>query len=566
MSKSRLTPSTVTNRFYPNLELRMKCRYLITAVLLLTVVSFFNVVLPVARAGIWQFSVKTGAPHGRAYLWIPPHCKFVRGIIFGQQVILEKPFMQDPNIRAAAAAENLAEVLICPAIVNYLNQPNYKQQVAGLYKVLARLAQKSGYTEIAKAPLLPVGHSGGGILPWMLAYYNRHRIIALVTLHAAPSLPAFWNLNATADGVPVLADSGQYESWNSPVHSLQWHVSWVRGLLLYFRGFWSHALVSEIVEPGAGHFSLTPTLTRYIGEFIRQAAAERLPVHVAPGKRPVLRHIPLASGWLGDVQLLKPAVFAPAPYRQYRGQPQLAFWFLNKQLAIDGENFEADRRGKRDQRVTFVQNGKPLPAQWLEPLKFHPIGDGMTVKVHACFLKAKPIGGSDPGKPLGHGPQPIQFRLIGGWNGGGRQVGPNEFRIRFSNFGMHTWRSKSLMIMAYVPGNKTWAYAEQAGSITFPTFLTHGKPQAITFAKLPNVAAGTKSLTLNAAATSGLPVHYYITSGPAYVHGGKIIFTPIPPRAKFPIAVRITAWQWGRFTTPRIASAKPITQTFYIER
>ncbi|MGC8541210.1 MAG: hypothetical protein ACP5QA_11335 [Phycisphaerae bacterium] len=521
---------------------------------------------PAASAGIWQFSVKTNVPHGRAYLWIPPHCKFVRGIIFGQQVILEKPFMQDSNIRAAAAAENLAEVLICPAIVNFLDKPDYKLQVAGLYKVLARLAKKSGYTELAKAPLLPVGHSGGGILPWRLAYYNRHRTIAIVTLHAAPSLPAFWNLNATADGVPVLADSGQYESWTSPMNSLQWHLSWVRGLLLYFRGFWGRALVSEIVEPGAGHFSLTPTLTRYIGEFIRQAARERLPNHVAAGQWPVLRHIPLNSGWLGDVQLLKPAIFAPASYSQYRGQPQLAFWFLNKKIAMDGENFEADRCGKRDQRVTFVQDGKPLPAGWLEPLKFHPIGDGMTVKVHATFLKAKPIGGSNPGKPLGHGPEPIQFRLIGGWNGGGRQVGPNEFRIHFSNFGLHSWRNGSLMIMAYAPGDKTWAYAEQAGSITFPNILAAGKKQTITFARLADVAAGTQSIPLTATSSSGLPVAYYITSGPAYIRKNRIIFTPIPPRAKYPVAVRVTAYQWGRTLAPQVASAPPITQTFYINR
>ncbi len=519
-----------------------------------------------ARAGIWQFSVKTGVQHGRAYLWIPSHCKHVRGIILGQQVILEKPFMEDKNIRAAARAENLAEVIISPWIVNYLNKPNYKAQVAGLYRVLAKLAKKSGYGEIAHAPFIIVGHSGGGILPWRMAYYDRHQVIAIVTLHSAPALPTFWNRNATANGVPTLAVSGQYESWNSPVHSLQWHVSWVRGLLLYFRGYWSRAMVSEIVEPGAGHFSLTPTLTRYIGEFIRQATKERLPARIGKNGRPVLRHIPLKTGWLGDVQLLRPAIFPPAPYAQYKGEPQLAFWFLDKKLAIDGENFEARRRSKRDQRITFVQNGKPVKPGWLEPLKFQPTGNGMIFKVHAAFLKAKPVGGSDPGKPLGHGPGPSRFRLIGGWNGGGRQVGPNEFEIHFSNFGIHSWRARSMMIMAYVRGNKKWAYAEQAGGITFPNFLVHGAKQHLDFPKINNVVAGTKTLPLKAVASSGLPVSYYITSGPARVRGGQIIFTRIPPRAKFPVAVRITAYQWGRPLPPLVASARPITQTFYILR
>ena len=44
-----------------------------------------------------------------------------------------------------------------------------------------------------------------------------------------------------------------------------------------------------------------------------------------------------------------------------------------------------------------------------------------------------------------------------------------------------------------------------------------GKPQAITFPDVPSVTAGTASIKLHAIADSGLPVQYYMVSGPAEV-------------------------------------------------
>jgi hypothetical protein len=72
-------------------------------------------------------------------------------------------------------------------------------------------------------------------------------------------------------------------------------------------------------------------------------------------------------------------------------------------------------------------------------------------------------------------------------------------------------------------------------------------------------------IKLRATSSAGLQVYYYVREGPAEVDdAGDLTFTPIPPRSKFPIAVTVVAWQWGRTIDPRVRSAEPISQTFQI--
>lgn len=43
----------------------------------------------------------------------------------------------------------------------------------------------------------------------------------------------------------------------------------------------------------------------------------------------------------------------------------------------------------------------------------------------------------------------------------------------------------------------------------------------------------------------GLKVYYYVREGPTEVDGDVLKFTPIPPRAKFPVRGTVVAWQHG---------------------
>lgn len=46
---------------------------------------------------------------------------------------------------------------------------------------------------------------------------------------------------------------------------------------------------------------------------------------------------------------------------------------------------------------------------------------------------------------------------------------------------------------------------------------------------------------------------------------GKI-FTKVPPRSRYPVAVTVAAWQWGRSMPPAVRTAETVKQTFMIVR
>lgn len=69
---------------------------------------------------------------------------------------------------------------------------------------------------------------------------------------------------------------------------------------------------------------------------------------------------------------------------------------------------------------------------------------------------------------------------------------------------------------------------------------------------------------LHAASTSGLPVAFYVREGPAQVKGNRVYFTKMPPRSKFPVKIIVVAWQYGRTYAPKVQTAEPVEQSFYL--
>jgi acetyl esterase/lipase len=513
--------------------------------------------------------VETGVKNvGKAFLWIPPDCDTVRGVIVGQQVILEKVAFEDPQIRAAAARAKLAIVFIVPAAIGYDDFGPEGKGAATFQGILDRLAEASGYAEIAQAPFLAIGHSGGAIFAWRAAYWMPGRCFGVVGLHAAPIGPPGHTGQQTADGVPILDITGQYESVGNTRQGVEHHVRWVRGELLAIRGRWEKALASELVQPGCTHFNWDERLARYTALFIEKAAAARIPQErPAAGQRPVLKDIPVESGWLTDCSLLGPPRYPAARYRNYTGDPALAFWHLDEELARENEAYAHSQQGRELQLLAFVENGAPLPPAWIQPVAFRPLpdGDGLTVKVAATFAAKAPPEYFGAPDPLGHAGGPIRFRLFGGWSGGGEQLGPDTFRIRFDRFGLARGAG-DLMVMAWHPGDNRFACAEQPAAIKFPAKNTAGKAQTIAFDPIPDPAAGTASIRLRATSDAALPVEFCVVSGPAEIAGDTLTFTPVPPRTKWPVTVRVAAWQWGRSVEPQVQSAAPVEQTFQLRR
>ena len=86
----------------------------------------------------------------------------------------------------------------------------------------------------------------------------------------------------------------------------------------------------------------------------------------------------------------------------------------------------------------------------------------------------------------------------------------------------------------------------------------------VSFEPIQDVPEGAGSVPLKAKSDAGLPVEFFVVAGPAVVRDGRVAFTPIPPRTKFPVSVTVAAWQWGRGTEPKIKTADVVTRTFRI--
>jgi hypothetical protein len=245
-------------------------------------------------------------------------------------------------------------------------------------------------------------------------------------------------------------------------------------------------------------------------------------------------------------------------------------------MAVDTENYYARERGKQPQLVGFVQDGALLPQTGgLAGVKipFKPLPDGISFRLSADF--APTVTSSDQnrwtdemfGSPVGHamGGGPVRiFRICGPV----KQTGPDEWSIRFYRMGMtNTKRSSDIWLIAMHPGDGRFKQVEQQGLLHFPLTNSVGSDQHITFPAIPDQDEAVESVKLNATSDAGVPVYYYVEQGPAEVaDDGTLTFTDIPPRSKFPIAVSVVAWQYGRSLAPLLKSATPVTNTFFLLR
>ena len=199
----------------------------------------------------------------------------------------------------------------------------------------------------------------------------------------------------------------------------------------------------------------------------------------------------------------------------------------------------------------------------MQETEFRPLADGLSFVVEAKFRDEVPQPFADAGTKLGHSARgAIDYQVLG-WAGNIEQTGPNKFRVAFDREGVNG-RTVHVVIGAVHHGDAE--YRETVASTHFfvPSNNAAGTNQTITFPPLADVPAGTASVRLNATTDSGLPVRYYVSWGPAEVDGSALRLTPIPAKAKFPVAIKVTAYQWGNATEPKIATAAPVTRVFHI--
>jgi hypothetical protein len=530
---------------------------------------------PLAAAE-WQWSVpvqpspNSTKEKSRAFLWIPPDCRVVRGVVFGHHNMEEEALLEHPVFRQALTELGLAAVWVAPTF-----DRNFRHDLGAGERfdaLLAALADTSGYSELAAAPLVPVGHSAAASMPWYIAGWKPERVIAGISFSGQwPYVPdpkeAPQAAGLDIDSVPGLVTLGEYE----------WADSRMRDGLKT-RAEHPAMPLSGLGVPADGHFAMLDEKVAFIALYLRKAVAARLPKN-APASGPVvLNPIDTArTGWLVDRYRLGKAPLAPAaPVGEYKGDPAQAFWWCDEEIAKTAETLQAAHRGQ-PALLGYVQDGEIIPqtqgTHQQVNIPFKPETDGLTFKLSGAFLDTVPQGRPEKwaGKKAGeHIDPPAADRAtiaIERITGPIRRLSRDTWELAFNRASfLDDRRGNEAWLAAVWPGDTAHKRAIQQARLDIPRELTQGAPQTITFELPASVKHGRGHIRLSARSDSGLPVRYFVREGPAEIDGDTLRLLPVPPRAKFPVAVTVVAWQFGRASDPKIQTAKPVERTLLLER
>jgi len=523
-------------------------------------------------AADWQWSVPIVSAtssetndHPRAFLWVPPDCKQLRGVVIGQHNMEEEPILEHSRFRAAMSELGFAEIWVTPPLDLFFRF----DQGSGEHfnEMMKALAAESGYSELEFVPVALIGHSAAASSPWNYAAWNPSRTIC--ALSVSGQWPYYKDQNTpdwgtrTVDGVPGLVSMGEYENALTRAD-----------VGLSQRQEHPMTALSMLAEPGAGHFDVSDAKVEYLAFYLKKAAQYRLPETVPLDRPTELKPIdPTKNGWLADRWRKDEPPKAPAaPVGKYTGDAKDAFWFFDEEHAKATEALEAKYRGKKYQLTAYVQDGKVVEQDpnlhFRVRLKFLPLEDGMSFKLSGTFLDTAPEGVWLPaGSPVGHATSggPVVISKV---NGPAVQTGPDTWSIRFYRMGMdNVKRSNAISFLASHPGDEEYRRTVQQSVLTFPLRNTVGAEQRITFDKIPDQKLANHSIKLEATSDANVPVYFYVREGPAELdNNNTLTFTSIPPRAKLPMKITVVGWQWGRSVDPKLKTAEPVEQTFFLTR
>ena len=239
----------------------------------------------------------------------------------------------------------------------------------------------------------------------------------------------------------------------------------------------------------------------------------------------------MADRWRSE----KLPIAAPAPYAEYKGDRDSAFWYFDEEMALLTDAYYARERGKKHQYLNIKQQGEFIDVnQDITP--FIAQEDGITFNLHICFIDST-----------------------------GRKETPHH-QVQFYRMGTDGHKTGHIDLIAYSEADDVYRRGWRRVALEIPKRLKEGIEQKITFPEISNTKVGERFIELNATSDSGLPVSYYIKGGPAVIEKNKLLFSAIPPKAKYPLKVTVVAYQYGRTFEPKIQTAEPVERTFLLEK
>ncbi len=501
-----------------------------------------------------------------AYLWIPEQCKKVRGLLIMCANVPEHMLVGHPAIRKVCTDNDLGIVWCTPTFFNFKAKSETQTDVAFLQQLLDGLAKTSGYDEVATVPWLPMGESGHLLMVDALVEEAPERCIAGIWIKNCHLPPK----NRVTPALVVYGSAQEWAQDKTDIRS-QWNnIGKNYDHILTERKTHPDWPFSFVIDGSSGHFDCSERIVQLFAQYIDAVVKARLP---ADGSG-TLQPIDLSKGYLADLPVPghenHPIVAYTDSPADDRGIP----WFLTKTMADEAqaiakinwnaqtqlpvfENDKGEMFAHSLNGVSFITlDSKPAPlADGTTPPMLVTEPDGVTFHVNAVLADKIPAGFVGEGDPLVQAPGPCTVEWLCGCV---EPLGGGKFRIALDR----TWPSP-IYIAARHAGTDDIRAAVQPAQINRDG-NSEGTPQKITFTPIPDVKAGTAAVPLSATADSGLPVSYFVVAGPAIVQDNKLVFTPIPPRAAYPIPVTVAAWQWGRYAEPKIKRADVVRQTFQL--
>lgn len=506
-------------------------------------------------SSVWQWSVEADyiSPEtdkkSEAFLWIPENCERVNAVVFGQHNMCEETIFEHPKFRKTMSELGFAVVWITP-IINFSWDVN--SGCKDIFdKVLVDLAEKSGYYEIKKVPIIPLGHSAMATFPWNFSAWSPERTLAVISYKGdAPrtNLTGYgganleWGRTRNIDGIPSLMIEGEYEWWEARVNPA-----------LAFRMMYPESCISFLCDAGHGHFDVSDEVVEYISLFIKKSVQYRL------NEDGTLKKTDNEKGWLAERWSELKKRNKTAPFAKYKGDPHDAFWYFDGEIAEATEEYYALNVGKKMQYISFTQEGKLLQYQPKAHVKyslpFKPEEDGITFKIGTEYSDSTRSTISKS-----HSTKNITVNRI---NGPVKKINNSTFQVDFYRMGFdNKKRTNEITLVAKSYGDKNYKSAVQEISVKIPYPIQEGKRQSILFGTLSDIDTNIKEVQLYATSDSGLPVSYFVKEGPAILEGNILKIQNIPPSSKFPIKVTVVAWQYG--IKNKYQTAEPVERFFYI--
>jgi len=500
-----------------------------------------------------------------AYLWIPPTCKRVRGVLVFGYNVPEHWMVGHPAIRQVCAEQDLAILFTCGSFRlcavchegNYPEELKAKAHVDFLQQIMDALAKESGYDELSTAPWLPMGESMSLMIVTHVTNGAPQRCIAGIHIK-----DGCWSQIKSAD-VPMLEACGTAAEWGHHTYDLftRWRDMAIDDLDSHIE---KRAAVpawpgSLLIEAGSAHFSVTEPMCRYFAKYIRAAVKARL---FADGS-PTLRPVDLNSGYVSGLATPAATPIKPKKYSECTPEERSLPWYFDQELAEAAYDMANVNWNAKSQEPVFADStGNPIPFNkdsGITDLTYTAEKDGITFSLNSTFLDKLPVNSVKGRTPLGHVANKPAIEWV---CGPVIPLGENRFQVAMDRSGL---QASSAILRVIHPGDANFRLSTNPGGLKLVPNKT-GKPQKITFDTIPDQTIGVREIPLHATSDAGMPVKFFVKAGPAEIRGDRLMFTPIPPRSKLPLTVTVVAWQWGRASEPAVKTASVVERAFQLTR